>query len=236
MRSFVLIFSLSFVFAASVKATSSGFIDPTHFVETTLETERLSAVYRERLTRGLEHLKVWIVEHYKGPNDWMYSVESVNCVLANYVFSCKQRGLSMWLPKHAILGVQTWYPHFRNHLHRPWDCIRAWRSQRFLGSRPPLQPEILFGLFGYALNDAFLYPTKAHLWFCFAVLVRVAFHGLLRPGEFLALRCKDVFCTFDESRNVWVAVLAIGNPKTRNYLGCAQFTTLDDQGTVAWLR
>ena len=206
------------------------------FCETSLEKTRLSPVYRGRLSKGLEHLRFWLSAHEKGIHPWMLSDVGLNSVLAKYVNSCRTTGVCLWVPKHAILAIQTWAPQYRGKLHRPWDCIRNWKSILFLGSRPPLQEEILFGLFGFGLNSGFSNASRAHHWIVFAVLVRVGFHGLLRPGEFLGLRGRDVLFNYDRAKDIWVAVVAIVNPKTQNYMGRRQFTTLEDQGTVAWLR
>ena len=204
--------------------------------ETALEQNRLSGAYRDRLKKGLEHFRCWIGLHKPKALRWEEDVQAVNQVLADYVNACRLRGESMWLPKHAILAVQTWIPGYRGKLHRPWDCLRTWRAQEFLGSRPPLQREILYGLFGVALDLAFAGGTNVHLWFCFGILVRVGYSALLRPGELLALRARDVLFSWDSIRGQNVAVLALEHPKNAKAMGLSQFTTVDDPAVARWLQ
>jgi len=74
------------------------------------------------------------------------------------------------------------------------------------------------------------------LWQSLAVVVRIAFHALLRPGEALGLTRGDVTFVTPVLRER-TAVLAIRRPKTRHVMGAgrSQFATVRDVSTVAWL-
>ena len=161
-------------------------------VETELEKKRLSPQYRRCFKIGLQHFRLWLAKTLQCHWDTPPASHVINAVLAQYVNQCEHDGTQIWIPKHSVLAIQTWVPRLRGHLQRPWVCLRQWISELYLGSRPALQQEILFGLFGVALDSAFLSPSHRHHWICFAVLVRVGFFGLLRPGELLALRAQDV--------------------------------------------
>ena len=72
-------------------------------------------------------------------------------------------------------------------------------------------------------------------WLSFAVVLRLIYFGLLRPGEGVALRRSDITLPSDASfgfgRKV---VMAIRNPKTRATAGRSQFAVADDEITVEW--
>ena len=111
-------------------------------VETQLEIDRTSAIYRDRLHKGLDHFREWLRYGPTPSKSWHASVRGINQVLATYVNHCREHGVKPWLPKHAVLAFQTWAPSLRGHLHRPWDCLRTWKLQTYLGSRPPMPPAV----------------------------------------------------------------------------------------------
>ena len=82
----------------------------------------------------------------------------------------------------------------------------------------------------WGLDDA----SEASFLLTMAPLLKLAFFGLLRPGEALNLRARDVRVP----RGPWdrmVAVLAIRSPKTRRFMGRAQYSVIYDVSTVRWL-
>jgi hypothetical protein len=89
-------------------------------------------------------------------------------------------------------------------------------------------------LFAVALSWSFDDPRLAHLLVPFAVLIRVGFFCLLRPGELTSLLAGDVMISFalDKCKQ---AIIAIRDPKTRNFMGRAQFALLNDDCTIKWL-
>jgi len=74
------------------------------------------------------------------------------------------------------------------------------------------------------------------LWFALAVLIRIGFYGLLRPGEATKLKRSDIMIVKPFMKSP-VAVLAIASPKTKRVLGAGrtQFTTIRNADTVSWL-
>ena len=87
---------------------------------------------------------------------------------------------------------------------------------------------ILRALFAVLVSWAFETPSLGHLLWPMAVLLRVAYFGLLRVNEFLGLLRKDLsFPSNDYSGDSMV--LALASPKTRRYMGRAQFSLIEDQ-------
>jgi hypothetical protein len=78
-------------------------------------------------------------------------------------------------------------------------------------------------------------PSPSLNWIVFAVLLRVGYHGLLRPADICGLRCCDV-SVMTTSEGGFQAVLAITNPKTRAFMGRTQFAIIKDVITIRWLQ
>ena len=73
----------------------------------------------------------------------------------------------------------------------------------------------------------------AGVLFPFAVLIRVAFAALLRPGEVVNLLVGDI--RLPSAFGSQSAVIAIRSPKTRAVAGRVQFALLRDAGVMSWL-
>ena len=91
---------------------------------------------------------------------------------------------------------------------------------------------ILRTMFATALSQALADPTAQ--WYCFAVLIRLGFVGLLTPIEIMKLKAEDVRLPQSE----WeprVVVLRLVEPKNKSCLGRYQFTTIDEPELASWL-
>eukprot|EP00973_Karenia_brevis_P003500 483612-Karenia_brevis.AAC.1 len=98
----------------------------------------------------------------------------------------------MWQAKHAILGLQYFYPQLRRKLNRPWDALKAWRASTPSSHRVPITSQLVQAMFGIGLDTAFGSSTASRgKWFCFAILLRLGFYALLRPAELCNLRRRD---------------------------------------------
>eukprot|EP00973_Karenia_brevis_P006019 818979-Karenia_brevis.AAC.1 len=58
--------------------------------------------------------------------------------------------------------------------------------------RTPITEELLRAMFIFSLEKGFESKRYSSWWFCFAVLIRIGFFALLRPGEIAQLRKEDV--------------------------------------------
>ena len=95
----------------------------------------------------------------------------------------------------------------------------------------------MFVLFLQALDLGMRsFGNTRHLWFALAILIRLGFYGLLRPGEGAKLKRSDIMIV-QPFMKPCVAVVAISAPKTQRVLGAgrSQFTTIRDTATVNWL-
>ena len=198
-----------------------------------LERSRLSIPYRRRLKAAIKHAYDWMSEvNYPVPN--LNDPQSVVLMLVIYIQWCFDSGINFWVPKHAVLAVRNFAPHLRPFLHRPWDALKSWRAQLALSNRLPLPFSVLQAMFGYMIDHGLQFKGSANRWISAAVLFRVAYVALLRPGEMSPLKAKDVKIV-SEPRADPVAIIAVANPKNKNAMGRAQFVCIRDLSVVAWL-
>ena len=206
---------------------------------TRLERKRLGTAYRRRLTVGLQLVYEFLFS--RDPNlledlrEDRVNFLTLDQLLAEFVNQCHDAGTAFWLVKHRVLGLQTEFRYVRFKLPRTWDSISSWNSERLRRSRTPIDENCILFMSFVALSWAFEEPKLAHLLFPFSVLIRLAFYGLLRPGEMLQLRTKDTHVANEEDRPQ-LAILAIQTPKTRRFAGRQQFVVIKDVYVIAWLR
>jgi len=198
-----------------------------------LEHSRLSKPYRRRLKVAIRHAYGWMTEvNYPIPD--LNDPQSVVLMLVTYIQSCFDSGVNFWVPKHAVLAVRNYVPHLRPYLHRPWDALKSWKAQLALSNRVPLPFLVLQAMFGYMMDYALQFKGSANRWMSAALLFRVAFVALLRPGECSLLKAKDVKIVSEPQVDP-VALIAIANPKNKHAMGRSQFVCIRDQSVVAWL-
>jgi hypothetical protein len=201
---------------------------------TELETGRYSGAYLRRLSLGLSAFRQWLSEH--GPRGFLLARSHrrhVDGVLALFVDFCHSSELGFDLAKHAILAVQHMLQ-LKNHLPRAWNCMKAWKLELPITHRVPLPIEILMALFGFSLDCWLCGAGSSGLFLPMAILLRVAFFGLLRPGEVFGMKRMDVLLR-EVNPSESVAVLVIRRPKNRGSLGRRQFAVVRDTPTVMWL-
>ena len=183
---------------------------------TKLEGKRLGKAYRGRLSSGLDLVLRWLL--CRDPvlmtdlNDGSIDLPLLDQLLAEFVSECWELQLSFSLSKHAILGMQTRYRRIRGFIPRAWDCIGVWEARREHRSRSPIDVKIVDYLFAVCVSWACDCAERACSLYSMAVLMKLAFYGLMRPGEFLSLRAEDVSISSASDVDQY-AVLAVKTPK-----------------------
>jgi hypothetical protein len=176
---------------------------------------------------GRQKAKLRTVCHSRGIDPDFMSDQ----VLCNYLNDQHESDPPFWLAKHAILFTQTCWRSLRSKLPRAWDVLRSWQQTRSTGTRKPMPFLLARALFSASLNEALLRPAEAAAFIGFAVLMRVTFWALLRPGEMFRLTVGD--CMFSDTLgSVVSAVIALACPKTRNFGGRHQYCIIYDLETI----
>ena len=163
------------------------------------------------------------------------SASQVDTALVAFLNDAEASGEQFYLAKHAVLGCQHTWRGLKGKLVRAWDCVSGWQSRRAWSNRVPMSRDILEYLFLTAVNWALADQACARLLFPFAILLRLGFYGLLRPGEICRMKVGDISVPPVSSGDSSV-VVAIADPKTKRFMGRAQFSQAQDGCTVRWLR
>ena len=198
---------------------------------TGLEQGRYSSAYLRRLSAGLACFRQWLGLH--GPRGVLITRahrRHLDGALSLFVDFCHSTGLPFDTAKHGVLAVQRLL-HLKGGLPRAWDCLKAWTLELPISHRLPLPLDILKAMFAVCL-DLWFACSGPGLLLPLAVLMRVGFFALLRPGEICALRCMDVLVK-DAGTETALAIVVVRRPKNRASLGRQQFSVVRDPATVS---
>ena len=199
---------------------------------TQLELERHGSAYLKRLSYGLAQFQLWVMTTGVSLVLHRRHRQLIDGLLAQFVQFCFSQQRSLALPKHAVLAVQKLL-NLRFALPRAWTALRSWALRAPPRHRTPLPFELLQVFFVMAL-EAHLRSEGMGLMLPLAVLLRVCFFGLLRPGGIYKLRRGDVRLGVTSDGKP-VATVILRAPKNRASMGVNQFVILQEPGTVLWL-
>jgi hypothetical protein len=105
-----------------------------------------------------------------------------------------------------------------------------------VSNRVPCPSELYGALEVVPLLFATMWDSgSAALWFSFALVLRVMWHALLRPGEAFQLAVGSVRVSTCYATKA-TAVLMLENPKTRAFLGRNQVGLIDCPASVSFVR
>eukprot|EP00973_Karenia_brevis_P073270 10178513-Karenia_brevis.AAC.1 len=142
----------------------------------------------------------WYLQEFLTPFSAEQPLDVINQRVVMFIQCAYETELPFWQAKHVVLALQHFHPALRKKLSRPWDALKAWGASIPSTHRVPVTSELVKVLFGFSLDAAFGDRRKCGMWLCFAVLIRVGFYALLRPGEITQLRRRDV-CVCRDPRN-----------------------------------
>ncbi|CAE7454060.1 SUF4 [Symbiodinium sp. CCMP2592] len=125
----------------------------------------------------------------------------------------------------TLNAVVDRFKHFRPSFGAAWSILTRWEEEEPI-ERSMVMPEAVFRA---AVAVALLWQ-----WPHFAAALLLGFHGLLRPGELLSLRRKDLILPRDLLTAVPLAYVTILGSKTRRFLQ-RQHAKISDICTVKFL-
>ena len=206
--------------------------------QTALEAQRVSKPYRADLKKGWKLLLAWMIFSSISVDWENLSKTDFDKLLVTFVNQCHQAGVKFQRAKMAVLAVQFHFPYLRKRLPRAWAAMHSWKLKIPWRSRVPFTRQILDYLFLMALNQMSAASTTegAAQWLSVALMLRLCFFCLLRPGEVRRLRKSDIsVTTFGLDKPALVC--AVENAKTSSIPGAgrAQFGITSDPCTVAWV-
>ena len=203
---------------------------------TSLERTKLKGVYRQRLAKARAVLTAWAAMRGVSVEALVRSPQILDAHLAHFVQYCRDSSKPLYIAKHAVLAIMLRHRHLRGSLNRTWDGLKSWEDKTFWSPRKPFTKLLIDFVFITALEIGLGSLGDARYLFPLAgALLRMAFYGLLRPGELTGAFVGDLmFC--EEPGEQLRVILAIRDPKTRTWMGRAQFSTIRDAPTARWLQ
>lgn len=133
-------------------------------------------------------------------------------------------GAPMYLFRHLVVHLQQLFPADRWVLTGAWDLLARWEVIEPVSHRPPV-PRVLF--------NALVSLSLSWGWVRWAALTSLAFFGLMRLGEPLRARRRDLVLPEEAGLAGKVCFLRVGRPKPgRRGRGRVQHTRISDAATV----
>ncbi len=204
----------------------------TPMTRTQLERTRVTQIHSSRLESAVGDFVTWCETRKfsieRGWNDADYMAG----LLAHYTEFCRNSGQNIGKARYSILGIQAVCRPMRGRLTRAWDAIASWQLVLPVRNRLPIPRDVVESLALVLVKRATSFPQKAATYWSAAILVRLGFHGLCRPGELLSLVVGDL--NFCHTAGEEPLVLAIGKPKNRGAMGRTQFRVISHPGAAAW--
>ena len=167
---------------------------------TRLERSRYSRAYLKQLQLGWEEFDIWANVSIGSARDIAtYSLIQIDAIVAQFVQHGYDSGIPFGRIKHAILSLQHKWPRLRKHLNRSWTSLQSWKMELRTQHRRPVPLEVLRLMFSFCWEAALLVPSIGKILLEFAVCTRLCFCSMMRPGEMLRLRFRDVRICNDDT-------------------------------------
>ena len=179
----------------------------------TLRNLTVQPVTRARYKAARETFYEWLQqENLLLPQSAYY----LDLVVSDYLEAIWAAGKGRTVGSTLLAALQDAQPHLRGHLKSSWRLMKTWVTHEVPNRAPPFSLDVLHLLVGYALFK------QEHL---FALSLLLGFHGLLRTGELLALRAKDV--TISKAKGP--AVISLGLTKSGKRQGAPESVTIHSE-------
>eukprot|EP00438_Fugacium_kawagutii_P007517 Skav231098 [mRNA] locus=scaffold2525:251187:253990:- [translate_table: standard] len=143
----------------------------------------------------------------------------LDAVVSDYLEHLWATGEGRSLASDSIAALQDRDPGVKGCLGGSWRLLKTWAANEIPNRAPPLTEEAVHTLAGYALFKQ--QPL-------FALSLLLGFYGLLRTGELLNIRNKDV----SQPTSTSVAVISLGLTKGGQRSGSAESITISEQETL----
>lgn len=113
----------------------------------------------------------------------------------------------------TVAGLQDQDPQLKRCLASTWRLLKVWNTHELPNRAPPFPESVLTALTGYALF---------HGQDMFALSLLLGYYGMLRAGELLGLRKRNVYVKGPDGP----AVISLGLTKTGKRQGAAESVTI----------
>ena len=148
--------------------------------------------------------------------------QAMDHIVSDYLEFLWASGESKATANNTLAALQDKEPGLKRRLAGSWRLLKAWSTAEIPHRAPPMTLTVLDAMCGWFIMKEM--PLMA-------LSLRVAFFGLLRTGELLSLKAKDIF--IPSARGP--AVLSLGLTKAGARQGAAESVTLHEESVLAAL-
>ena len=148
--------------------------------------------------------------------------QAMDHVVSDYLEFLWATGESKSVANNTLAALQDKEPGLKRRLAGSWRLLKAWSTAEVPRRAPPMTLLVLDAMCGWFVMKEM--PLMA-------LSLRVAFFGLLRTGELLNLKAKDVFIPSPKGP----AVLSLGLTKAGARQGAAESITLHEESVLGAL-
>ena len=142
-----------------------------------------------------------------------HQAQHMDAVSSDYLEHLWAKGYGRTEASNFLAALQDSQPHLKGKLAQSWRLLKAWVTHEVPNRAPPLPLDLVEAMAGYALFKNL--PL-------FALSLLLAFYGLLRTGELLAVTVAHVSI----SRPKGPAVISLGMTKAGKRQGAAESVTI----------
>ena len=143
----------------------------------------------------------------------------VDALVSDYLEHLWASGEGRSVANNTLAALQDRDPSLKKKLPGSWRLLKAWATVEIPNRAPPMTLQILDALCGWSIFKGC--PA-------FGLSLRIAFFGLLRTGELLSLRAKDIFTPGPKGP----AVLSLGLTRGGARQGAAESVTLHERSIL----
>ena len=141
--------------------------------------------------------------------------ELMDPLVSDYIEELWSSGDSRAEASNFLAALQDFDPKLKNRLPGSWRLMKTWTTNEMPSRAPPLNEKLLHAMVGWA---------RFHEHYAFALSLLVGFYCMLRTGELLNLRSRDIQMSSASSP----AVLSLGLTKSGKRVGAAESVTLGE--------
>ena len=185
----------------------------------TLEGLTVQPRTRERYQTCLDKCLDWLAG---GGLSLPKRAQAMDHVVSDYLEFLWATGESKSVANNTLAALQDKEPGLKRRLAGSWRLLKAWSTAEVPRRAPPMTLLALDAMCGWFLMKEM--PLMA-------LSLRIAFFGLLRTGELLNLKAKDVFMPSPKGP----AVLSLGLTKAGARQGAAESITLCEESVLVAL-
>ena len=178
-------------------------------------------LYDVSISKATQNRYFWALKKLLPFISAVSSLLELDEAITNWIQRCFERGEPLHIISDALCGLQHQEPWVKRNIPMAWKLFGVWRKLESPGRAPPLTRDIIYSWANYAIE---------HHDIKFAGLILLGFFALLRTGELLKVRSKDLL--LDDNNGI----VTLYGTKTGQRDNVGEMVSFDDFLTLETLK